>query len=306
MEGNIDLKKLDTEQANNALENIDELDALSIVKLINEQDKIVANAIEPALPQIAIAAEAISKRFLQGGRIVYIGAGSSGRIGVIDAVELNPTYSVSNERAFGILAGGVDAMYEAIEGVEDSVEQGAKDIEDANIQELDVVIGIAASGRTPYTVSALKTAQSKGAYTIGITNTKDSELSKVSNSIIEVIVGPEVITGSTRMKAGTSQKLVANMLSTTSMILSGKVYKNYMVHVQATNQKLVKRSINIVSQLTGLNEEDAADLFEKSQENVAAAVVMSLANVSFVEANEALDMHHGNVRKAISELEDRK
>lgn len=290
---------LSTESVNEESKSIDVFSAQEIVKIINEQDKVVANAIQPSIDKIACASIEISKRFNMGGRIIYIGAGSSGRIGVLDAVELQPTYNVPSERAFGIIAGGIGAMFQAVEGIEDNYEEGENDILQANVSKLDVVIGIAASGRTPYTLGALNKANDLGAYTIGITNNLNSEMSKIVECSIEVPVGSEVVSGSTRMKAGTSQKMVVNMLSTTAMILSGKVYDNYMVHVQATNEKLVLRAINMIHAITGLSIEDSTVLFNSANYSVANSIVMELGDVTLEVAEQALIKENGNVRKAI-------
>lgn len=300
----LNITNLKTEASEESFKNIDTLNSLEIVKLINNEDKKVAYAVEKVLADIAVAAEEISKRMIKGGRIVYIGAGSSGRIGVLDAVELQPTYNVPNDKAFGILAGGEEAMLKAIEGVEDSYDLGVEEIEKINLSENDVLIGIAASGRTPFTLGAISKAKENKAYTIAITNNEESKFIGLAESIIAVNVGPEVISGSTRMKAGTSQKMVVNLLSTTAMILSGKVYDNYMVHVQATNDKLVIRSINMIAEITSLDYSAAEALFNKAKTSVAHAIVMHETGLDYQMADKILKTNHGHVKQTITDIKE--
>lgn len=302
MNNALDIISLKTELNDEKFKDIDTLSAIEIVKIINNEDKVVAYAVEKVLPHIAEAATEIAKRFEVGGRIIYTGAGSSGRIGVFDAVELKPTYNVPNDRVFGIIAGGSDAMFIAQEGAEDSIELAKSDMDKVQLTEKDVVIGIAASGRTPYTIAALEYAKEKNAYTVAITNNSGGRLAKVADCPIVIEVGPEVIAGSTRMKAGTSQKMVTNMLSTTVMILTGKVYENYMVHVQSTNEKLVARSINIIHEITGISHKKAEILFNQAKNSVAHAIVMNYTNVDYDKADTALIKSQGRVRQAIKEL----
>lgn len=290
---------LTTETVNEATKHIDEQDALGIVTLINKEDKKVAAAIETELPQIAKAVDAIAERFAKGGRIIYCGAGSSGRMGTLDAVELTPTYSVPPERAFGLLAGGQKAMYVAVEGAEDSKELAVEDLKAVDVKPEDCVIGIAASGRTPYTISALEYAAGQGCLTISITCNGSSEMAKAAAISIAPVVGPEAISGSTRMKAGTAQKMVVNMLSTGVMIQLGKVYQNYMVHVQPTNEKLMVRATRMISDITGANQEEALLALEKADKSVAAAIVMIESGCEKAEALDALSKAGGRVRKAI-------
>lgn len=290
---------LTTETVNEATKHIDEQDALGIVTLINEEDKKVAAAIEPELGQIAKAVDAVAERFNKGGRIIYCGAGSSGRMGTLDAVELTPTYSVPPERAFGLLAGGEKAMYVAVEGAEDSEELAVEDLKAVKLTPEDSVIGIAASGRTPYTISALGYAKEQGCLTISITCNSSSEMAKVADISIAPVVGPEAISGSTRMKAGTAQKMVVNMLSTGVMVRLGKVYQNYMVHVQPTNEKLVVRATRMVSQITGISEDKALLALEKADKKVAAAIVMIESGCEKEAALDALSKAGGQVRRAI-------
>lgn len=298
----IHTQQLTTETVNQRTRHIDQMDTMEVVKAINEEDKTVALAVEEELPHIARAVDAIAQRFQKGGRIIYCGAGSSGRIGTMDAVELTPTYSVPPERAFGILAGGEDAMYRAIEGAEDSAQLAVDDLKRVHITAEDCVIGLAASGRTPYTISALQYANEVGALSVSISCNRDSEMSKVAQISIAPVVGPEVINGSTRMKAGTAQKMIANMISTGVMIRVGKVYENYMVHVQPTNQKLVARACNMISQLTGVDQEAAKTYLETCDGKVATAIVVILASCTKEEANQALEQCQGRVRTAVQML----
>lgn len=296
----VNIEGLTTETVNEDTKNIDSLDALGIARLINEEDKKVAFAIEKELPKVAEAIDAVAERFKKGGRIIYCGAGSSGRMGTLDAVELTPTYSVSPERAFGLLAGGESAMYRAVEGAEDSEELGIGDLKAVHLTADDCVIGIAASGRTPYTKAALQYANEIGALSISITCNKDSEMAAIAQISIAPIVGAEVISGSTRMKAGTAQKMIVNMISTGVMIRLGKVYQNYMVHVQPTNAKLVVRSARMISQITGIDMEEASEVLEKAGMKVADAIVMVMADCDAKKAAWALDKAEGRVREAIS------
>ncbi|MDR1769837.1 MAG: N-acetylmuramic acid 6-phosphate etherase [Hungatella sp.] len=298
------IEKLTTESTNESTLNIDRLESLEIVTLINNEDKKVAEAIEKVLPQIAEAVDAIVERFKKGGRIIYCGAGSSGRMGTLDAVELTPTYSVSPSRAFGLLAGGDEAMYTAVEGAEDSEELAVEDLKRVKLTADDCVIGIAASGRTPYTKAALEFGKQTGAFTISVTCNQSSIMAKIADISIAPVVGPEVINGSTRMKAGTAQKMVVNMLSTAAMIRLGKVYRNYMVHVQPTNEKLMKRAVKMIVDLTGAKEELALKTLYEADKDVAAAIVMIECGCRKDQAREALSESGGQVRKAIAAVKN--
>lgn len=297
-----DIHGLTTEAVNPKTKDIDTLSALEIVSLINEEDMEVAKAIQKELPQIAEAVEAIAQRFAKGGRIIYCGAGSSGRIGTMDAVELLPTYNVPSNRAFGLIAGGKEAMWIAVEGAEDNMELAREDLKQVQLSSLDSVIGIAASGRTPYTIAALAYANEVGALSISISSNAHSAMASCAQISIAPIVGAEVVNGSTRMKAGTAQKMVANMLSTGVMVRIGKVYHNYMVNVVPTNEKLVQRAKSIISQVCKIEEEKAAVLLEEAQHNVAAAIVMECAKTTRQQAVEALTKTQNNVRCAIASL----
>lgn len=296
----VNIDGLTTETVNEATKHIDEQDALGIVTLINNEDKKVAEAIEAELPQIAKAVDAVAERFAKGGRLIYCGAGSSGRMGTLDAVELTPTYSVPPERAFGLLAGGQKAMYVAVEGAEDSKELAVEDLKAVDVGPEDCVVGIAASGRTPYTISALEYARQAGALTVSVTCNSASEMAKIADISIAPIVGAEAISGSTRMKAGTAQKMVVNMLSTAVMVRLGKVYQNYMVHVQPTNEKLVVRATRMISEITGAGMEESLAALEAADKKVAAAIVMIEAGCGKEAAEQALSESGGRVRAAIA------
>ena len=295
----VNIDGLTTETVNEATKEIDRLDSLGIVTLINQEDKKVAEAVEKELPQVAKAVDAIAERFAKGGRIIYCGAGSSGRMGTLDAVELTPTYSVPPERAFGLLAGGEQAMYKAVEGAEDSRELAVEDLKRVGVTADDCVIGIAASGRTPYTAAALEYGNQVGALTISVTCNSGSEMAKLAQISIAPVVGAEAISGSTRMKAGTAQKMIVNMLSTGTMVKLGKVYQNYMVHVQPTNEKLVVRAANMIAEITGADRETAMDMLEKAQMKVPEAIIMLEGGCTLEEAAQALAETKGNVRDAI-------
>lgn len=288
-----------TETVNEATRNIDELDSLGIVTLINAEDKKVAEAVEAELPKIAKAVDAAAERFKRGGRLIYCGAGTSGRLGSLDAAELPPTYNVSPDRAFGLLAGGEGAMYRAIEGAEDSLELAEEDLRGVNLTADDCVIGIAASGRTPYTLSALNYANRVGALSIAVTCNADCPVAEAAQISIAPVVGPEVICGSTRMKAGTAQKMVLNMISTAVMIRLGKVYQNYMVHLQPTNEKLVARSVRMISQITGASQDISKKMLQAAGMRVPEAIVMILAECDCQTARDAMEGADGRVREAV-------
>lgn len=296
------ISALTTETANENTKKIDTLSSLEICELINSEDAKVALAVQKELPSIAKAIDGIAEKFLNGGRIIYIGAGTSGRMGTLDAVELTPTYNVDPSRAFGIMAGGQKAMYVAVEGAEDSRELALEDLKNIELTENDALIGIAASGRTPYVISALEYGNKVGAFTVSVTCNGNSEMAAIAQVSIAPVVGAEVISGSTRMKSGTAQKMVLNMISTGTMVKSGKVYQNYMVHVQPTNIKLVARSKNMIQTITGVDAETADHLFEVSGGSVAVAILMHEKNVSKEAALEALSKTHDSVRKALEIL----
>ncbi len=296
----VDLSKLTTELRNGDSMKIDQSSTLEVLQLINKEDRVVADAVQLALPQIAKAVDAIYQSLKKGGRLFYIGAGTSGRLGVIDAAECPPTFSTDPDLVQAIIAGGEKALLVAVEGAEDDAELGSSDLDKQNFSSKDVIVGIAASGRTPYVIGALEHAKSIGAETISLSCNLDSEISKMVNHPIEVITGPEVVTGSTRLKAATAQKMVLNMLSTTVMIKLGKVYENLMVDVKASNQKLIERAKNIVMTVTKADEELASAILEKTNYEVKPAIVMINADVTYEEANRAIDLADGLVRKAIN------
>ena len=296
----MNLEGLTTEARNETTKKIDQVSTLEMLTLINQEDQKVAQAIEKVLPQIATAIDAAAERFKKGGRLIYCGAGTSGRLGALDAIELTPTYSVSPERAFGILAGGEKAMYQAIEGAEDSKELAIEDLTQHQLTARDVVIAIAASGRTPYAVSAIEYGKKVGALTISVTCNNQSPMNQLAEIGIAPIVGPEVITGSTRMKAGSAQKMVLNMFSTGIMVKVGNIYQNLMVNVQPTNEKLIQRATNIIKEAAEIEESQAKEYLEAAQLEVAPAIVMAKAHVDFQKAKQLLAEHDGRISEVLA------
>lgn len=299
----IDLAKLTTESRNEDTLNIDKVSTLDMVKIINNEDKKVAAAVEAELPKIAEAIDEIVKGMHKGGRLIYIGAGTSGRLGILDASECPPTYGVSEDLVQGVIAGGKEAIFRAKEGAEDSKELAVEDLKNRNLNENDVVVGLAASGRTPYVIGALEYANEIGAVTVSITCNKDSEVSKVAKISIAPVVGPEVVTGSTRLKSGTAQKLVLNMLSTGAMIKLGKVYGNLMVDVRATNEKLVERAKKIVCEATGVEREKAENILKETDFDVKLSIFMILSELNKDEAKKILDANKGYIAEALKSIE---
>ena len=295
----VDLKKLDTERRNPLTANIDTLSTLEMAKLINSEDHHCAEAVEAVLPQIAQSIDIIYEKIRSGGRLFYAGAGTSGRLGVLDAAECPPTYGVDPGLVVGLIAGGPAAFLKAIEGAEDSAELGKQDLIDRQFTDRDALVGIAASGRTPYVIGAMDYARSVGAPVIALVCTHNSEMSHHADVTIDPVPGPEVVTGSSRMKSGTCQKLVLNMLSTCVMIKSGKVYGNLMVDVQATNQKLVRRAISIVCEATGETEEKAKAALDACGFSCKTAIVMLLLRLDAPAAKAALDKADGRIAQAI-------
>lgn len=293
------LQILVTEQNNPATREIGSADALTIVRLIHAEDKKVALCIEPELPRIARAIEAISERLGAGGRLFYFGAGTSGRLGIIDASECQPTFGVPDDMVQGIIAGGYGAIRNASLGNEDDYEAGFSEIAAHAITAVDAVCGIAASGRTPYVRGVLQAAKEAGCLTVAITNNRDTPISRIAEITIAPVVGPEAIQGSSRMKAGTSQKMILNMLSTGVMIRLGKVYGNRMVDMVATNEKLRDRAKRLVMEITGCEEEQATQALASCGQNVKTAVVSILAGISPAEARERLDKCGGFVDRAL-------
>lgn len=295
----MNLDKLTTEQRNERTMDLDNLPTIEILRLMNDEDQSVPSSIRKALPQIEQVVEAVKRSFQRGGHLIYIGAGTSGRLGVLDAAECVPTFSADPSMVQGLIAGGAKAMTLAVEGAEDSIKLGEEDLKRIQLTEKDTVLGIAASGRTPYVIGALDYAKKIGATTASLACNQDSEISKHADLNIEVPVGPEVLTGSTRLKSGTAQKLVLNMISTASMIGIGKVYKNLMVDVKPTNDKLVERSKSIIMQAAGCTYETADKAFREANENVKLAIVMVLTNLSKEEAKQKLDQAKGFIRNII-------
>lgn len=293
------LSTLITEQRNPNSMNVDSLSALEIVRLMNEEDKQVPVTIEKCLPQIAQAVECIVAAFQQGGRLVYIGAGTSGRLGVLDASECPPTFGVSPEMVKGIIAGGERALRHPIEGAEDSKTQAVVDLQTIQFSSQDVLVGIAASGRTPYVIGALEYAKSLGSVTVSIASNPNSAMANIVDIAIDTVVGPEVLTGSSRLKSGTAQKLVLNMLTTASMILMGKCYQNLMVDVQASNEKLKARAIRIVMQATDCDKALAEETLKQADQNAKLAIMMILSGLDRAQAEALLEKHHGKLQLAL-------
>ena len=294
-----DINLLMTEQRNSNTLHIDEMDTLGIVEAINNEDQQIALAVKKVLPNVVVAIDDIYDSLQNGGRLIYIGAGTSGRLGVLDASECPPTYGVDASMIQGIIAGGPEALLVAKEGAEDSLTLAVSDLQELHLNDKDVVCGLAASGRTPYVIGGLQYANKVGAKTISICCVENGEISKYAKQSIEILVGPEVITGSTRMKAGTAQKLVLNMLTTTVMIKLGKVYGNLMVDVKPTNDKLVKRATNIIVECTNVSKEKATDFLQKSGNNVKVAILMALTGSTVDVCKDMLDTNNQNVAKAI-------
>ena len=293
------LSTLITEQRNPNSMHVDSLSALEIVQLMNEEDKQVPLAIEKCLPQIAQAVECIVAAFQQGGRLVYIGAGTSGRLGVLDASECPPTFGVSPEMVKGIIAGGERALRHPIEGAEDSKTHAVVDLQTIQFSSKDVLVGIAASGRTPYVIGALEYAKSLGSVTVSIASNPNSAMANIVDIAIDTVVGPEVLTGSSRLKSGTAQKLVLNMLTTASMILMGKCYQNLMVDVQANNEKLKARAIRIVMQATDCDKTLAEETLKLADQNAKLAIMMILSGLDRAQAEALLEKHHGKLQLAL-------
>lgn len=293
------LAQMTTEQRNPRSLNIDCMTAIDIVQLINQEDLLVAKAVEKCLPHIAEAVEKIEHAFTNGGRLVYIGAGTSGRLGVLDASECPPTYGVQPEMVVGIIAGGERALRHPVEGAEDNYEQGKADLQAVDFCEKDVLVGIAASGRTPYVIGALEYANSLGAITVSIASNAGCAMSQIADIAIETVVGAEVLTGSSRMKSGTAQKLVLNMLTTASMIRIGKCYQNLMVDVQASNEKLKARAVKIVMEATDCTKETAEITLLQADNHAKVAILMILANVDKTQAEKMLAENQGKLRQAL-------
>lgn len=298
----VDLKKIKTEERNSRTLNIDKMNIDEIVSVINEEDKLVALAVEKAKGQISKLIEKVVQCFENDGRLIYIGAGTSGRVGIIDAVECRPTYGVDDEMVQCLMAGGINAFVKAVEGAEDNRELAVNDLKNINFNANDLLIGIAASGRTPYVVSGCEYAKSIGAVTGCIVTSPNSVLEETVDFPIVAVTGPEVITGSTRMKSGTAQKMICNMISTTAMIKMGKVYQNLMIDVQPTNEKLVSRAVRILCDATGVSNDIAKDKLEKFK-GVKKALFSILSGINDCdEVTNILNKHKGHIRKALEEV----
>ncbi len=290
---------LTTEGRNPASEDLDGLSALEIVRLINSEDAKIAEAVAEQSDAIAKAIDVIAERLSRGGRLIYIGAGTSGRLGVLDAVECPPTFNTHPSQVVGLIAGGYVALTSAVEGAEDRPELAVEDLKNARLTDGDVVVGIATSGRTPYVIGSLEYAQSVGAYTIGLSCTRDPELATRCELAINPVVGPEVVSGSTRMKAGTATKMVLNMLSTGAMIRLGKTYGNLMVDLRASNTKLADRARRIVRAVTNLSDRESEHLLRDSGGEVKTAIVRHYTGYSTADARRLLSATHGHLRKAL-------
>lgn len=299
------LNLLTTESRNDRSMQIDTSSPMEILRIMNEEDQKVAVAVQEVLPDVEIAVRFVVSSFQNGGRLIYMGAGTSGRLGVLDAVECPPTFSTKPEMVQGIIAGGESAFIKAVEGAEDRPEDGEKDLKEIVLTENDTVIGIAASGRTPYVIGALRYARSVGAKTVALSCNKQARISEEADHAIEVVVGPEVLTGSTRLKSATAHKMILNMISTSSMVLLGKAYENLMIDVHVSNEKLKERAIGIISKITGASYEKARQTLEDADHQVKVALVMLKKDIKKEEADLILEQSGGYVRKAIeAELSD--
>ena len=296
-----ELEKLVSEDRNPRTMDIDLLPTADILRKINDEDKIVAAAVEKVIPEIAAAVDRVAIAFQNGARLIYMGAGTSGRLGVLDASECPPTFRVPAGMVVGLIAGGPKALVSATEGAEDSQQKGREALEEINLTAADVVVGIAASGRTPYVIGGLDYARKIGAMTVALSCNPKSVIAADADIAISPVVGPEVLTGSTRMKSGTAEKLVLNMLTTAAMIRIGKTYQNLMVDLHASNRKLVARAARIVTQATGCTLEEARAALDKTGNDVKLAILITLTGMSLAEARSALEGAGGFLRRAIEE-----
>ncbi|WP_317419027.1 MULTISPECIES: N-acetylmuramic acid 6-phosphate etherase [unclassified Morganella (in: enterobacteria)] len=296
----IDLTSMITESRNPASADIDSLPTLDMLRVINREDQTVALAVEKTLPQVAQIVDAVAQAFRLGGRLIYMGAGTSGRLGILDASECPPTFGTPAEQVVGLIAGGHKAILKAVENAEDNRELAVNDLKALNFSEKDVLVGIAASGRTPYVLGGMEYALSLGATVAAVSCNPDSEMSRLAGIAITPVVGPEVITGSSRMKAGTAQKLILNMITTGAMIRSGKVYGNLMADVEATNAKLVERQKRIVMAATECDRATAEQALTACDGHCKTAIVMILAQLSAGDAKALLAQHQGFIRDALT------
>lgn len=293
------LNKLTTEMRNEETMTIDQMSTSEILTLINKEDMKIALAVQEELPAIENTVDSVVDSFMKGGRLFYLGAGTSGRLGILDAVECPPTFRTPPEQVQGLIAGGKQAIEIAVEGAEDSEELGRQDLIDRKLTKNDTVLGIAASGRTPYVIGALKYANEIGARTVSLASNKGAAISEFADIAIETVTGPEVLTGSTRLKAATAHKMVLNMISTSSMIKIGKVYENLMVDVNISNHKLTERGIHIIETITGSSYDRAKETLEQANKEVKTAIVMLEGNLSYELASDYLERTKGYVRKAL-------
>ncbi|MCW8863267.1 MAG: N-acetylmuramic acid 6-phosphate etherase [Colwellia sp.] len=296
-----ELKSISTEGQNQDTLDIDMLDAIGVLEKINNEDQKVASVVKQLIPEIAQAVDKIVAAFAKGGRLIYIGAGTSGRLGILDAVECPPTFSVADTQVLGIIAGGEKAIKKAVEGAEDSEAFAIEDLKSVNLSSKDVLVGIAASGRTPYVISAMNYGQSIGATVVGVSCSYNEVFDKANDINICAVVGAEVLTGSTRMKSGTAQKLILNMLSTASMIRSGKSYRNLMIDVNASNEKLYARAVRIVMQATDCDFETAKQALSNASNNAKLATLTVLTGMSVEQARASLVQNKGFLRKAVEQ-----
>jgi len=296
------LELLETEKQNERTREIDRVSTLRKLELMNAEDQLVAAAVQKILPDLAKAVDKAAERLAKGGHVYYVGAGTSGRLGVLDASECPPTYGVAPDLFVGIIAGGKEAMFKAKEGAEDRAADGQEDLKQVLLNENDVVFGLAASGRTPYVIGALAYANEVGALTISLCCVNGGRISRYAQYPLEVLCGPEAITGSTRMKAGTAQKMVLNMFSSALMIKQGKVYQNLMVDVKPTNEKLVSRACRIIAACTDVSLEEAQAALIANHQDVKCAIISLLGQCSYEKAKAFLELHHGHVANAIEEL----
>lgn len=293
------LNRMSSEARNPNSMAIDLQSSLQIVQQINREDQTVAQSVSQCLPQVAVVADRIVEAFSQGGRLVYLGAGTSGRLGILDAVECPPTFSVPSSQVVALIAGGEGAVYKAVEGAEDNPTLAEKDLQDIALSHKDVLVGIAASGRTPYVLGGLAYARSIGCYTAAISCNADAPVLNAADTGICIVTGPEVLTGSTRMKAGSAQKMVLNMLSTTAMIRSGKVYQNLMVDLHASNEKLVARAVRIVMQATDCSAEQARQALNAADMSAKLAILHLLSGQNIEQCRTQLAQQQGFIRRAL-------
>lgn len=302
----MDLSQLETEKQNPASTHIDELSPLEIMQVIHAEDQKAVDAVTPLLPKIAEAVKKITRRMQSGGRLIYCGAGTSGRLGVLDAVECPPTYSTPPELVIGVMAGGTDAMFRAKEGAEDDEFLGASDLSTLSVTNLDTIVGLSASGRTPYVIGALRYAKQKGALTAAVVCTSHSPIASIAEFNLTAVTGAEVVTGSTRMKAGTAQKMILNMLSTGAMIRLGKVYGNLMVDVAATNEKLWERALNIVIEVAHCTREKAIEALNIANGRAKLAILIAIGQYTIEEAEHLLTKTDGQLAVALNRIKRKK